>query len=123
MIRLAAFPSPDEEEHMKKRHALMMALMIVMVAGIAHAVSPDSSATTAAAPAVVAAAAAAADATTDPYLNASGITSESGRVARSCNFYSSDCTFDGGPCGPVQGACHCGQTNTGGFICAGGGIH
>ncbi len=108
---------------MKLRHALMMALMIVTVVGIAHAVSLDSPATTAPAAVAVTSPAAPTDSTVDPYLNASEISSSAARVARSCNFYSQDCVFEGGPCGPVQGACHCGQTQTGGLICAGGGIN
>ncbi|HET8945464.1 MAG TPA: hypothetical protein VFQ07_00640 [Candidatus Polarisedimenticolia bacterium] len=101
---------------MKLRHALMMALMIVTVAGIAHAVSPEASTTAAPAPAVVVAAPAAADAATDPYLNASEITTESGRVARTCMSFSYQCQYDGGPCSPVAGACICGTAN-GSLIC------
>lgn len=34
-----------------------------------------------------------------------------------CQVYANDCVFDGGPCGPPRGNCHC-QYNPTGWICA-----
>jgi hypothetical protein len=101
---------------MKLRHALMMALMIVTVAGIAYAVAPDPSRTSSEGAATVSAAPAPADAAIDPYLNASSISSEAPKTAKSCQVYAYTCVFEGGPCGPVPNTCHCALGDTG-WIC------
>jgi hypothetical protein len=108
---------------MKMRHALMLALVVVIAAGFVHAIASDPAGSNEASLATAAIATAAPDspvAAADPYLNAAEFTSEAGKMARSCSVYSSDCVFEGGPCGPVPGVCHCALHSTG-FLCGGAG--
>ena len=85
---------------MKSRWMVVSALSVMFLAGLlAIAVGPSP---------VLA---------QDPWAGAAPLATEAPTERVSCQVYANDCVFDGGPCGPRLGNCHC-QYNPTGWICA-----
>jgi hypothetical protein len=100
---------------MKSRWALVCAVLVAVGVAWAAAETPGTQESSAAS-ATITAATAQVDLATDPYLGASTLSTSAPAERKPCSLYANDCVYEGGPCGPVPGACHCQHRPTG-WIC------